>query len=181
MIGRMSGSCGCGAAALVLAAGVGACARLPESDGELLVPDRAVFPVVADALELRCATLDCHGAPGRNLRLHSGTGLRLEATDVPGSGSTTEAEYDASYRAIVALEPAVLDVVLAEGGARPERLTLVRKGRGAEKHAAGAVLAEGDDADRCLVSWLSRSVDEDACGRAADFGPPAGWPGDVPP
>lgn len=166
---------------LAVLAGTGACAREPAGDGGTLVPDRTEFPPVADALERRCATLDCHGSAGRNLRLYSGTGLRLDEADVPGSGSTTEAEYDASFQSIVSLEPAVMDAVLAEGGARPERLTLVRKARGAEKHAGGAALDPFGDADRCLASWLSPALDEEACARAEGFGPPEGWPDDAPP
>ena len=169
-----------GVGALACAACLMGCARLPADDGDLAVPDREVFPLVSDALERRCATLDCHGSRGRNLRLYTGSGLRLDEAAVPGSGSTTEAEYDASYRSIVALEPIVLDAVVSEGGARPERLTLVRKARGVEKHAAGAVLEAGGDADLCLVSWLGPQLDEEACARAAEIAPPAGWPQDEP-
>lgn len=176
-----SGRIGWVSGALCSVVAVIGCAQVPASGAEGLAPDREVFPAVADAMELRCATLDCHGAEGRNLRLYSGSGLRLSASDVPGYGSTSESEYEASYRSIVALEPAVLGAVLSDGGALPERLTLVRKARGTEKHAGGAVIEEGDDADLCLVSWLSPTLDEEACGRAADFGPPPGWPDDAPP
>ena len=91
----------------------------------------------------------------------------LEA--MPGSGSTTDAEYEASYRSIIALEPEVLSVVVADGGAQPERLTLVRKARGTEKHAGHAIIVKGDAADRCLTSWLSPQLDEDACAQAAEL------------
>jgi hypothetical protein len=153
---------------LLLIAAAPGCA-LESGRGELLVPERESFPLVADALELRCATLDCHGAAGRNLRLYTGTGMRLDPAAMPGSGSTTEAEYDASYRSLIALEPEVLSAVIADGGARPERLTLVRKARGAEKHAGQAVVVEGDPADRCLTSWLSSQINEDACMQAAEL------------
>lgn len=155
---------------------------LPAEPGEApAVPDSASFPLVSDALERRCATLDCHGAPGRNLRLYTGTGLRLDPAHVPGSGSTTDAEYAASYRALIALEPEILGTVVAEGGDRPERLTLVRKARGTEHHKAGAVLREGDDADRCLTSWLAALIDEDACALAEDYVAPVGWHDEDPP
>ncbi|APR82050.1 Hypothetical protein A7982_07399 [Minicystis rosea] len=140
----------------------------------LSLPDRATFPLVADALERRCATLDCHGSVGRNLRLYSGSGLRLDPMNLPGSVSTTEAEYDASYRSLVWLEPEIMSAVVSEGGAEPERLTLVRKARGTEYHKPGAVIQAGEPADRCLVSWLASKIDEEQCTLAADFGAPGG-------
>jgi hypothetical protein len=141
-------------------------------------PDRTTFPPVLDAFERRCATLDCHGAPGRNLRLYTGSGLRLNPKDVPGSGSTTKDEYDASYWSVVGLEPEVISQVVADGGANPERLTMVRKARGTEHHRPGPIIKEGDDADRCLTSWLAGKLDKTACKNAASFGPPD--PGTVP-
>jgi hypothetical protein len=162
--------------------GVG-CVVATEEEGVLDLPDRASFPLVADALERRCATLDCHGATSRNLRLYAGNGLRLDPADVSGSGSTTEAEYEASYRSVVGLEPEILSAVLLAGGSAPERLTLVRKARGLEDHAAGAVLQAGAPADRCMTSWLASAIDEPACVRGAEVAPPEWWPGggDEPP
>jgi hypothetical protein len=57
----------------------------------------------------------------------------------------------------------VLAAVVNEGGAHPERLTLVRKGRGSEHHKGGALIMEGDTQDRCLTTWLSGAVDDTAC------------------
>ncbi len=94
-----------------------ACASPMEDNAASAVPDRASFPLVSDAIERRCATLDCHGSPVRNLRLHTGTGFRLDPADVPGSGSTTAAEYEANYRAVLGLEPELIRTVVAEGGA----------------------------------------------------------------
>lgn len=148
------------------------CARGSPSDEALALPDRAGFPMVAGVLEQRCATLDCHGRQERNLRLYGGTGLRLSPDDVPGSGATTEDEHDASYQSIVGLEPEVLSLVVSEGGKGPERLSLVRKARGDDAHKGGAVLTRGDDADRCVTSWLSPALDEKACARAEELLPP---------
>lgn len=160
-------------------AGAAGCVAPPPDNSELRAPDRESFPLVLDALELRCATLDCHGSAGRNLRLYSGVGLRFDPADVPGNGSTTEDEYEISYRSITTLEPEILDAVLSDRGARAERLTLVRKARGGEKHAAGAVITAGDAADRCLVSWFAPRIDDEACSAAAELGPPE-WPEDPP-
>lgn len=116
--------------------------------------------------------MDCHGKPARNLRLYTGSGLRLSAMDVPGSGSTTDEEYEASFQSIVGLEPEWMAIVVGESGAFPDRLTLVRKARGDEAHKGGAIFVPGDAADVCMTSWLSSTIDEDACKRAADVIPP---------
>ena len=153
------------------------CAVATEEEGVLELPERASFPLVADALERRCATLDCHGTSTRNLRLYGGAGLRLDPAGVSGSGSTTEAEYDASYRSVVGLEPEIMSAVVLASGSAPERLTLVRKARGLEDHAAGAVLQAGAPADRCLTSWLASATDAQACALGAEVTAPPGWPG----
>jgi hypothetical protein len=140
------------------------------------LPDRASFPLVSGALERRCATLDCHGDRARSLRFFTGSGLRLDPADVPGSGSTTEAEYDASYQSVVGLEPELMSAVVAERGSGPERLTLVRKARGLEDHKGGAVLKAGEPADRCVLSWLASATDETSCVSGAELGPPIEWP-----
>jgi hypothetical protein len=93
---------------------------------------------------------------------------RLDPRSLPDSPSdVTQAEIDADYDAVVAVEPEVLRQVVAEKGARPERLTLVRKGRGAEEHKGGRRVVPGDPADRCVLSWLASAVDADACAAAA--------------
>jgi hypothetical protein len=162
-----------GAVALLAAAlAAPGCARQADSEGDLHFPDRATFPAVASALDRRCATLDCHGTPERNLRLYGRSGLRLDPADVPGSGDTTEAEHDASYESIVGLEPEIMSLVVSERGRAPERLTLIRKARGIEAHKGGARIALGDDSDVCLTSWLGSAPDEEVCALAADLPPP---------
>ena len=158
-----------------------ACASPVEDNLASAVPDRASFPLVSDAIERRCATLDCHGSPVRNLRLHTGTGYRLDPADIPGSGSTTTAEYEANYRAILGLEPELTRAVVAEGGASPERLTLVRKAIGLEYHKPGAVLQSTSPSFLCMTSWLASATDEEQCHQGADVTPPEGWPEPEPP
>jgi hypothetical protein len=164
----------CLGAAALLAVSLAApgCAQRADPEGDVHFPDRATFPAVAGALDRRCATLDCHGTPERNLRLYGVSGLRLDPADVPGSGETTVAEHDASYESIVGLEPEVMSLVVSERGWAPERLTLVRKARGTEAHKGGARIALGDDSDVCLTSWLGSALDEEACAFAADLPPP---------
>jgi hypothetical protein len=134
---------------------------------QLAVPDRAQWKPVADALQPNCATLDCHGQPGRNLRLYGGQGLRLAVDGNPNVDPTTDLEYQASYQSLVDLEPEALDKVVAEAGRDPERLSMVRKARGSERHTGGVQMLAGDPLDVCLISWLSGTTDSAACMRVS--------------
>jgi hypothetical protein len=166
----LASRCARGLLAISLLAG---CA-VPAADGAdpsgvaqgSLVPDQAGFRALHDALMPNCATLDCHGDEARNLRLYGGRGLRLDPEANPADGSTTEREYAASYRAIALLEPDALSAVLRDHGRNPERLSLVRKPRGLERHGGHTVMVPRDDLDRCVTSWLASRTDTAACSRA---------------
>jgi hypothetical protein len=155
-----------------------ACA-VPASNERLSerLPDRASFPEMAQVLIRNCGTLDCHGMRGRNLRLYGNEGLRWAETDRPLSPACTTAdEFDQDYDSVVGLEPELMSEVVADHGAHPERLTLVRKALGLEAHKGGAPLHQGDDAQLCLTSWLTGATQTDACLRALPdstcFAPP---------
>jgi hypothetical protein len=149
--------------------GLLACVTAP-SDSQTVehVPDRTTFAPVSDLLDRRCGALDCHGTTFRNLRIYGREGLRLSPTDRPTSvaGTTTVAEYDATFASLVALEPELMSAVVLEGGTRPERLTFVRKARGTEDHKGLAIWSAGDAADLCVTSWLSGKDDAGACAKA---------------
>lgn len=137
------------------------------------VGDRKTFPKVGQALARRCGSLDCHGTLYRNFRIYGYGALRLQTGDVPDDSKTatnqklaTPAESDATYDALVSLEPELTRNVLLSHGAGLDNLTLVRKGRGEERHKGGTLILRGDDADKCLVGWLSGTPDEAACDRA---------------
>jgi hypothetical protein len=131
-------------------------------------PDETSFAPVNQMLVRRCGTLDCHGTKARNFRIYGNTGLRFKATDIPNSFTpTTSDEAQETYDSLVALEPEIMSDVVAAGGANPERLTVVRKGRATETHKGGAVIVSGDDQDKCLTSWLAGKVDSSACMRAS--------------
>ena len=138
----------------------------PNATTMLVAPDRASFDSVQAFLDHRCGTLDCHGTRYRNLRMWGHEGMRLAFGDVPGAAPTTVQEVDATYEAIVALEPEIMSEVVLSHGANPERLTLVRKARGTEKHAGGAIVVVGDVRDVCITSWLAGQTDETACSAA---------------
>ncbi len=139
-------------------------------------PNDASFRGVAQVLVHHCGSLDCHGTPQRNLRIYGNEGLRLKTGDVPyfrqdagsdeaGVQGTSDAEINEDYQSVIALEPELISAVFAEGGARPERLTLVRKARGQESHKGDAPIIPGDDSDTCMTSWLAGKTDTAACTR----------------
>jgi hypothetical protein len=140
----------------------------PDPDARTIVvgPDRSQFDMVQPFLDRSCGSLDCHGVRYRNLKVYGFDGLRLQPGDVPGGNPTSEAEVDATYASVVELEPEITNAVVADHGADPERLTFVRKARGAEQHAGGAVLVVGGNGDRCITTWLSSEADSTACNLA---------------
>jgi hypothetical protein len=156
---------------LLLAAGAVTACSSPDAGQRtsLVGPDRASFASVAAFLDHRCGSLDCHGSRYRNLRMWGHDGMRLAVGDVPGGSQTTTEELDAGYLAIVELEPEIMAAVVGDHGANPERLTLIRKARGTEKHTGGAIVSPGDVGDLCLVSWLAGSTNTMACDQARTF------------
>lgn len=139
-------------------------------DFTLLVPPRAGFESVADAMQPSCGTLDCHGQPDRNLRLFGGRGLRLDPVKGSKDGDTDPAEYDANYWSVVALEPEILSMVIAEGARDPEQWILIRKGRGTTRHKGGTLMHPNDDLDQCIVEWLKGNILVDRCFAASRIG-----------
>jgi hypothetical protein len=154
---------------LWLSLSVAGCGSAEPEAGRLTaaqLPSRAQFPVVSAAMQHRCATLDCHGQVGRNLRLYGFGGLRRSTPESPIADPTldptTESELDASYASTVGLEPEDLWRVVAQG-ADPSHLSIVRKTRGTEKHKGGQLAEIGDALDRCLVLWLTGKPDPVPC------------------
>jgi len=138
-------------------------------------PTEENFRRVSEMLQARCGSLDCHGQTGRSLRLYGKFGLRLADEDIPGGRQSTLEEHAANYVSAAALEPELMQDVIRDGGSNPERLTLVRKGRGLEHHKGGQAL---DDAGYgCIVSWLSGEVDAKACFDGATLDKPPGFDG----
>jgi hypothetical protein len=158
----------------VLVAGIVFACSSPDPDatiapGEL---DRAGFESVTPMLNRRCGSLDCHGSRFRNLRIYGYGGIRLAASDNPEAPQTTPAEAALDYEAVVGLEPEAMRSFIAAGRRDPSKLTFYRKARMEEAHKGGSRIAPGDAADRCLVSWLTSTVDSSACRLAAAEGNP---------
>jgi hypothetical protein len=154
------------------ASAVGSACSVPASEDRAAysAPARDAFPPVGDMLGSHCGSLDCHGHAARNLRIYGFKGLRLQ--DIPGAGVTSQAEYDRTYDAVVAIDPEALGAVVDERGARPERWVVVSKGRGSEAHKGNVAMVPGAVADRCLVSWIAGALDGEACAAAAEVNPP---------
>ncbi|HEY3815788.1 MAG TPA: hypothetical protein VGL81_01395 [Polyangiaceae bacterium] len=146
-------------AAFTAMASFASCSSVQNSQIGISAPpySQASFSVVGDYLENRCGTLDCHGQTGRNLRIWGCEGMRLAPDADPTSceNPTTEEEYEATYRSLVALEPQVMSSVWAgcapygaDGGdvyppgtsCHPELLTFIRKARGTEAHKGGQLI-----------------------------------------
>jgi hypothetical protein len=134
----------------------------PPDNGRIGVdaPDETLFPPVADLLAYRCGSLDCHGSPQRNFVIWSCYGLRLDQDAEPGcrntgGTNTTAAEYDATFRSLVGLEPTVMTQVVDSHGANPDLLTFVRKARGEETHKGGKLWDAGAPEDQCVAQWLA--------------------------
>lgn len=152
-----------------------ACAFAPKDERTGIVgPDLGQYETagVGDYLDHRCGSLDCHGQATRNLILYGCDGLRLDPDGSQGlapgcqAAATVTSEYEASYRSLVGLEPAVMTAVVQGGGAHPELLTFVRKARGWDAHKGGALIVPGDDQDVCITSWLAGNADANACSNA---------------
>jgi hypothetical protein len=159
---------------LGVAALASACLGEPKEQQTILVehnrPSLETFgatPGPSAYLERRCGSLDCHGQAGRPLLLRSKNGLRLSPNDTTGGNPRTNEEVRANYVAVIGLEPEILASVAAEGGADPERLMLLRKPLGTERHKGGKIFADRSDGGYvCLISWLRGTLDASACDSA---------------
>ncbi len=150
----------------IVACAITSCSTPESRPVALNEPDRASFAPVSAFLDHRCGSIDCHGSRYRNLKLYGKDGLRLSATDRIFEQETTPKEIEANFRSVVGLEPERMSEVVREGGLHPERLSLLRKARGSDDHKGQALMAPGDDQDRCITSWLAGATDAEACKRA---------------
>lgn len=106
-----------------------------------------------------CATLDCHGDPGRPLRLYSEIGLRASTNrDVP----LTMSELDANIQSFVAVDSAPPLQHLAI-------LKPLAESAGGLDHVGGDVWSDVNDPGyRCVLAWLEGHVSDEqaACEEA---------------
>ena len=123
-------------------------------------------------LTKRCASLDCHGQLGRPLRIFSKNGLRsFDASNggyfpnITGITPLTPDEQKLNYESVIGVEPEVMSQVIASGGTDVNRLLLLRKPRGLERHKGGQLMTnEADEGFLCMKSWLGgNGVDTASC------------------
>jgi len=150
-------------AAGIMATAVGSmssCSSVPDSGRYTVVlqPDFNVYKTNVDNyLRRRCGTLDCHGQPGRALRLYGREGFRLYNEDaglISGFQPTTPEETLANFQAIVTLEPEEMSRLMATQGDDPNILLFLRKPLKLERHKGGPAMALDDPGYRCVVAWL---------------------------
>lgn len=151
--------------------GMGAWSCVGEGELETAVcADKTIFiQNVSPYLERRCGMLDCHGQPKRNLRIYGqlglrhpfdydpnmpGSGLLVPVSNIPGGAGTTDREKDLNFAAVCNLEPELMEDAVKTLGASAEKLLLVTKARGAERHKGGKVVNENDEGDKCILDWL---------------------------
>lgn len=158
-----------------------ACASKPGGETSYEVPNREQFigGGVSLFMERKCGALDCHGQPGRPLRIYSQLGLRLHELDGGGrdTSNTSRDERVENYRTVVGLEPEQMSQCMQSYGDCTLLLVYLKPldiEGGGVRHKGGPVLrkAEGDQGDPgwiCLQSWLRGNVDAARCSEAADL------------
>jgi hypothetical protein len=142
-------------AAAALAAGCGA----GDDSATITLPDYGTVSdftaYVQPVLAAGCASLDCHGDPGRPLRLYSPNGLR-QLDELRGEDES-ESEMTANMLSIAGLDPEAEQI--------EDHLLLLKPlavAAGGFHHVGGDLWAdESEPAYRCLHSWF-RSGASDA-------------------
>jgi hypothetical protein len=137
--------------------GMGAWSCVGEGELEATpCPNKDVFiNNVSPYLERRCGMLDCHGQPTRWLRIYGQLGLRHpDEMNVAGGAATTALELESNFAAVCNLDPEAMQEVVEKLGAPADKLLLVQKARGLERHKGGKVVNLQDEGDRCILDWL---------------------------
>ena len=168
-------ACGC-----VAAASFFACSG--PKDGEVFVgnfPNEATFKPVSAALEARCGTLDCHGSFYRNMRVYGKDGIRAGRNDVSGIQDTTDEEVQLNYDSVVSIEPEKFSDIVTKAGQGFDKWIVITKGSGTEHHKGGSRFVKGDATYVCVLSWVTGTVNMDACAASVTAAmrpdtPPAG-------
>jgi hypothetical protein len=96
-------------------------------------------------LERRCSTLDCHGDPGRPLRLYAETGLRA-ADSLRGQPITVD-ELAANVRSLLAVDPETPPA---------QSMLLTKPLAGGIDHVGGDIWVNVDEPQpACFLGWLT--------------------------
>ncbi len=150
--------------AAAISVGSAGCSGDFDAQKPLVCGDPELFrAAVSPYLEARCGTLDCHGSMQRPMRLYGRNGLRHpDEQNITGGEPTTALELDANFASVCALEPEKMAGAIEDLGASGDRLIFIAKPRATVRHKGGKVVDEGDDADRCMLGWISKVGERDA-------------------
>ncbi len=130
-------------------------------------PDSNAFKLVSPSLELRCGTLDCHGSVYRNMRLFGHYGARLDSKLTTGKEDTTDAEMESNFTSVVSIDTENFASIVAKHGQGFDQWMVVLKGEDAVEHKGGERMKKGDVTYDCLLSWITGTVDMNACSMAS--------------
>jgi hypothetical protein len=116
--------------------------------GDVAAYQAYVHPI----LEARCATLDCHGAAGRPLRLYAETGRR--ADDALRGQPISAAELEANVGALAAVDP---------GASAAASEVIGKPLAGGLAHEGGDLWqSDGEHQVVCVRGWLAGQSDDAA-------------------
>jgi hypothetical protein len=82
---------------------------------------------------------------------------------VSGVQNTTDAEVKLNYDSVVSIEPEKFSDIVTKGGQDFDKWIVITKGSGAEHHKGGSRFVKGDATYVCLFSWVTGTVNMDAC------------------
>ncbi len=147
-----------GALALSVAAMSSACSDLGGTVTNVCASQEIFEQSVSPFVERRCGTLDCHGGIARPMRIFGRLGLRHPDEDnVSGGAATTALERAANYTSVCGVDAEKMNESVQNLGNTAEKLLIVTKARGLEKHKGGKVVNENDPGDLCILSWLRKN------------------------
>lgn len=139
-------------AALVIALVASGCVGAESPELQIAQLDVGAYTeLVHPVVRFSCASLDCHGQPGRPLRLYAEEGLRLRA-ELRGTPLTAE-EAEWNVASFAGVDPAATS---------PEaNLVLAKPVVGEMSHVGGDVWTSREDPGyRCVRAWLAGESDE---------------------
>lgn len=160
-----------GALALSVAAVSSGCSDLGGTVTNVCASQEIFEQSVSPFVERRCGTLDCHGGIARPMRVFGRLGLRHPDEDnISGGAATTALERAANYTSVCGVDAEKMNESVQNLGNTAEKLLIVTKARGLEKHKGGKVVNENDPGDLCILSWLKNNDTQAAtsCAAAVD-------------
>ncbi len=144
---------------------LGGCGIAAQRVDKITPRDQSVLEThVQPYLDMACASIDCHGAGGRPLRLYSELGLRADATDRPQPISNSHDPKALTTQELASNCSAFAAVALSTGSP-DHHLALLKPlalGAGGIHHVGGVHWADTTDPGYlCLRGWLVGDIKQD--------------------